>query len=165
MIKSKRMKEKKNIIIFGLIIIIVVLAILYLTDKKSVEYVKPETMAQDIAIATDDSKKVSTSESTVVAKSCADTLALELKNDNTDYEKGSVIVSFQSNILLPDAKIILGKLNISLQDEVFVVQNFATTHRVIGNVKVGDELTVVCSLRENKDVKYAGVNELFTLHP
>ncbi len=158
------MKEKKTIIIFILSIIIVVLAILYLTDKKAVEYVKPETVPQDVAVLPKDSSKVSTVENVSVSKPCADTLALELKKDNTDYEKGSVIVSFQTNLSLQDAKSILQKASIEIIDETFVDQNFATTHRMTGKVAVGEELEKVCLLREDSGIKYAGVNELFTLH-
>lgn len=157
------MKEKKNIIIVILVIVVLILGFLYLTDKKTVEYVKPETVADTVAVKDVIPAKISTTEK-VIAKSCAETLSEELKKDNVDYEKGSVIVSFLPSVSLGFAKEIFQKAGVQVIDESFVDQNFATTHRMTGQVSVGQELTKVCLLREDSNVKYAGVNELFTLH-
>lgn len=159
------MKDKKNIIIALLVIIIVILGGLYFFNRP-VQYEKVEvtktttdTKSSDVSVVQTNNTKTLSPEA-----QCEADLVQGLKDDNADYEKGSVIVTFLSGVTFADAKTLVQGKGFAIQDESTANANFVTNHRFIVTVPSGKEFSTVCSLRKESIVKYAGVNELFQLH-
>lgn len=111
------------------------------------------------------SQSITTSTSTATS---ADTCALDLQKQtaakHTQYEKGTILVSFKSTISFDDALSVLLNHHIVVQNQTQAESSYPSLHVITATVEENQEFAKICELRGDPSVKYAGLNTFFNLH-
>jgi len=165
-------KNKKNII---LIIIILALIGYILYDKGVFSNINFNKSSNEQIFVpeeesdknpTDSNTKVETKTETVVQKpvnssSCETNVLKEITDKDTKYTKGSVLVSFLTDVTFLEARKIIKDLGYSIPTESAVETRFESGQRwFVAKVGTGNEFEAICTLRDNSDVKYVWIEPL-----
>lgn len=80
------------------------------------------------------------------------------------YEKGSILVSFQSSVTFKDAEGIIASNGLEYQGRENIETDFKTNHWLGVTTPKGEEFKWICELKTNSKVKTVILNRLFDLH-
>ena len=95
---------------------------------------------------------------------CSTKLQQETTAAKRQYEKGTILVTFKSDVSYDDAKDILATYGIAVQSEASAQNTFKGRHLITGAFTPGEEFIKTCLLRRDGRIAYAGLNIIFTLH-
>jgi hypothetical protein len=121
-----------------------------------VEKSEPETKQSATATTKPQSENSTTS--------CIADIAKEVKDTGTEYDKGSVLVSFKKGVAYVEAKEALSTYNIMVKNESQAKATYDTNRLITGAVTPGEEFSKICQARLDARVQYAGLNTIFKLH-
>jgi len=110
------------------------------------------------------SVKSDQSASSETVSSCAQALKTKTQTQKTNYERGSIIVGFTSEITYDQAKDVLAIYGLVVQDEVHAKEYYGSQRLITAAVTPGEEFTKVCLVKRDARIRYAGLNTLFSLH-
>jgi hypothetical protein len=95
---------------------------------------------------------------------CSTRLRQETTAAKREYEKGTLLVTFKSDITYTQAKDILATYGVSVQNEANAKSTFNSRHLITGAFTPGEEFTKVCLLKRDGRIAFAGLNLIFNLH-
>jgi beta-lactam-binding protein with PASTA domain len=95
---------------------------------------------------------------------CAADIKKELKESQTSYEAGTILVSFVANVSYDSAKSELAQYGFRVENEVAAQNSYPSNRLLTALVPAGQEINKVCLVRKNALVRYAGLNTYFDLH-
>ena len=93
---------------------------------------------------------------------CIRALEEAVQKNNTKYEKGTVLISFESGTTRDRVAEILADHDLKLDPKL--PNNFSTQVWTVAAVPQGKEFSVACELKTDTRIKFAGVNPLLELH-
>ncbi len=95
---------------------------------------------------------------------CVADLQKTTTENNTEYAKGSILVSFKGDFSFAQAQALLARYELKIQTEEQSEESFKANNILTVLVPKGYEFSAICILRGDSEVKYAGLNVLFSLH-
>jgi hypothetical protein len=98
------------------------------------------------------------------AETCSDTLKAELVAKKQTLVKGQILVTFKPDVVYKEAKDVLSTYGFVVQNEVDSQKSYASLHLITAAVPPGQEISGVCKLRVDANVKYAALDITFGLH-
>lgn len=163
---------KKTAILVGLFVILVVAGRLIYNPSdvdKNAEITPVVEDAQTVAPVTKTEPKQSvapkaTDESEETLAACTTRLRQETTAKKTEYEKGTMLVTFNTGMTYLQAKDMLATYGISVKNETSAKSSFQSRSLITGAFTPGEEFTKICLMRRDERVKFAGLNVIFNLH-
>jgi hypothetical protein len=121
--------------------------------------VSPQSISTNASVSTSSNPTIDPSVST-----CISTLTDETAKAHTEYEKGSLLVTFKDGPTYAEAKEIVAAYGISIKNDPSAKTSFDARRLIIGTFTPGEEFSKICLVRQDSHVKYAGLNVIFNLH-
>ncbi len=174
----RRIPWQSKTLILIILFIVLVFGGRYLFSNKT-QYSSPTATSTSIEIsdATDSTQEqqqqtanpstssVSTTEKKDASVSgCIADLQKKVKDEKIDYERGSILVGFNSNVSLADAEKVLAIYGSVIRDMQYAKENYDSRRIITASVKSGEEITKICTMKTHASIRYTGLNVLFTLH-
>ncbi len=177
---AKHSAQKAKVL--GLIVLVLVLYIVSdktgLLVRKNVEYTAPKKTDTTMPSVEDQSTTPGSSDKarqmgddlsieggSKAAPTCQEAESADIKAKNIQYEKGSVLVKFETNISFEGATKILAAHDYTYDKyDTEAIDLFPTSHRMTAVVPKGEEIDAVCVLRSEPGVDNAIVNPTFAIH-
>lgn len=155
----------KNIAIAVLIFLVGGMA-WYITDIQKEQYLQTvdETSTSTASAKEETTPSQLNTSKPAPQKSCS-TLAREaIEKNGTEYERGSILVSFTADVSFEDAQAIVTREGLSVKAEGSTRSEFNSLHFLTVVVPKGKEFEWICVFKAKAGVKNASVNPLFKLH-
>ncbi|MBX4198386.1 hypothetical protein KW782_03570 [Candidatus Parcubacteria bacterium] len=131
-------------------------------DMSSTEKTQTQSEAGTKAVSQSSEPTLQAKEDSISA--CSMALKQETLSKKTEYEKGTVLVTFKAGASYKQAKEILATYGISIQNETSSTESFNARRLITGAFTPGEEFTKICFLRADERIAYAGLNIIFNLH-
>jgi hypothetical protein len=93
---------------------------------------------------------------------CIASLEQAIQKNNTKYEKGTVLVSFESGTTRATVEEVLADYDLKLNPSL--PNNFSSQSWTVVPVGASQELSTVCRMKSDTRIKFVGVNPLLELH-
>ncbi|MDQ3014790.1 MAG: hypothetical protein M3Q73_02930 [bacterium] len=103
-------------------------------------------------------------ESEETLASCTTRLRQETTAKKTEYEKGTMLVTFNTGMTYTQAKDMLATYGITVKNETSAKSSFQSRNLITGAFTPGEEFTKICLMRRDERVRFAGLNVIFNLH-
>jgi hypothetical protein len=121
------------------------------------------------AVSSDSMKETATqsvvnTSTTTKSLSCAEQVKADLTAKKQSYAKGQILVTFATGVEYTKAKDVLSVYGLVVQNEIDSQNSFKSRHLITAAVAPGQEIAKVCLLRNDSQVKYAGLDLYFGLH-
>jgi len=97
-------------------------------------------------------------------KGCLEELTEKIEEESIDYEKGSILVAYEDDVSLDEAIDVLIENDISWIESDEEEEHFSERGWLTASVERGDELNMICNLKDYEGVRNATLNVLFELH-
>lgn len=156
---------KKILIILAIIIAIGLVGFFFLMPgKQTYQYEggSQQTGSAPVSSASTSTAPQAVTSGTNANSACVSDLAAQVKAAGTQYEAGTVLVSFSTGTSQADANVILKTHGLALDSGK--PSNFSTLAWGTVTVSKGDELKTVCALETDTQIKHATLNTIMSLH-
>ncbi|MES2437343.1 MAG: hypothetical protein V4519_05035 [Patescibacteria group bacterium] len=132
-----------------------------ITDSASTT---PESENSGIKTSTGSSTTATPSPAPNNSAACAEDLWEQTRATNTEYERGSILVGFTSDVNFATAMGILTKYDVRVLNTTNAETNYPSLRLITATVNDNQEFIKICALRGNAKVRYADLNKLVSLH-
>lgn len=174
--------QYRTLTIILVVIVLGLVAYIYFGNKKNAEqYTRGEESTSNALSADGVSKTIpdnapeapinknteDISAELTLADTIAQCTAAEKKiatDKKTEYQKGSLLVSFQKEVTFGEATAVIKKYHYDYSDKDGASSLFASYHVITASVPAGQEFTAECTLRQDSNVKNAILNTSFQIH-
>jgi hypothetical protein len=95
---------------------------------------------------------------------CIASLEAEVNDKKIQYEKGTILVSFQKSVDFDAAVNTLATYGATVQATADTKDSFTASHLLTAHVPAGEEYSKICIAKRNASGTFAGLNTLFSLH-
>ncbi len=109
-------------------------------------------------------QKVAPATTTPRAPTCAETIQQDLKAKKQSFAKGQILVTFVPTKTYIEAKAVLSNYGLVVQNENDSQASYASRKLITAVVAPGQEIAKVCLLRNDANIKFAGLDLYFGLH-
>jgi hypothetical protein len=96
--------------------------------------------------------------------SCEAALEAQVKSNDTQYDSGTILVTFVSSASIDDANTALAKYSFTADYTPSTEAAFTTDHTLTVDVPSGKEVASVCLIEADPLVRKASLNTIFSLH-
>ena len=128
--------------------------------EESANIVQEESAAEARAQA-DDQPQVNTPAENLA---CIEKERAAAKAAADGHAEGTILVGFKTGVSFSDAKNTLALYGMKVQLEAQAKESYPSNRLLTAVVNKGEEFAKICQIRVHANVRYSGINPIFTLH-